>query len=368
MGKASPEALAWAKTSETLAMTTLAAFAILGALPSAQETKAYRDDVLGLIIQHPVAWSVKKRKYDTLFEFKLADGSKASIELWRWPFRQESARWQELQREVSEQMGRRMARQWVEHILGVPLLLSRIQYTGQEGDRTVLVGLLYTATKEKMMFRVNSAAGGAEEAEKAWRAALMSLRTTSGELPVAEDPTKPLPGPEKTVKGQTVSTVRAQQSPGVPVRTTNVARLAKLGRQMNVFMPNGWSLETDDDKLSLRHDRLKGSVRMSVQVGGKNQLPDVLRSAVTGSFDRFTLVTLRDEPTGALTKAGAFVVTSLRVGESESGAELCVWHTFGAGDALIWRIDYESSSKADYRSDRRMIRELGQLLAVEIVQ
>ncbi|MCH8980378.1 MAG: hypothetical protein IH945_14230 [Armatimonadetes bacterium] len=349
-------------------MTTLAAFAILGALPSAQETKVYRDDVLGLIIQHPVAWSVKKRKYDTLFEFDLADGGKASVQLFRTFFRKDAERWQELQKEVSEQMGRRMARQWTEHILGVPLLLSRIQYTKDEEDRTVLVGLLYTATKEKMNFRVNSAAEGADEAERAWRTALMSLRTTSGELPVAEDPTKPLPDPEETVKGQTVTTFRAQQPPRVPVRTTNVAHLAKLGRQMNVFMPNGWSLETDEDTTSLKHDRLKGSVRMSVQVGGRNQLPEVLRSAVKGSFERFALVVLRDDPRGALTKAGAFVVSSLRVGESETGSELCVWYTFGAGDALIWRIDYESSSKADYRSDRRMIRELGQLLAVEIVQ
>ncbi|MCH7944549.1 MAG: hypothetical protein IIC73_00830 [Armatimonadetes bacterium] len=346
----------------------MAAFAILGALPSAQETKAYRDDVLGLIIQHPVSWSVKKRKYDTLFEFDLADGGKASVQLFRTFFRKDAERWQELQREVSEQMGRRMARQWVEHILGVPLLLSRIQYTGQEGDRTVLVGLLYTATREKMNFRVNSTAEGAEEAEKAWRVALMSLRTTSGELPVAEDPTKPLPGPEETVKGQTVSTLRVQQPQGFPVRTANVAHLARLGRQMNVFMPNGWSLETDEDTVCLKHDKLKGNVRMSVQVGGRSQLTEVLRSAVRGSFNRFALVMLRDEPRGALTKAGAFVVSSLRVGESETGAELCVWHTFGAGEALIWRIDYESSSKADYRSDRRMIRELGQLLAVEIVQ
>ncbi|MCH8978784.1 MAG: hypothetical protein IH945_06020 [Armatimonadetes bacterium] len=349
-------------------MTTLAAFAILVALPSAQETKAYRDDVLGLIIQHPINWSVKKRKYDTLFEFELADGGKASVQLFRTSFRQESDKWQELQRKMSEQMGRRMARQWVEHILGVPLLLSRIQYTGEDGDRTVLVGLLYTATKEKMNFRVNSAAEGADEAETAWRAALMSLRTTSGELPVAEDPTKPLPDPEESAKGQTVSTFRERQPQGPPVRTTNVAGLARLGRQMNIFMPNGWLLETDEDTVRLRHDKLKGSVRMSVQVGGRNQLPGVLRSAAKDSFDRFSLVMLRDEPKGALTKAGAFVVSSLRVGESETGAELCVWHTFGAGDALIWRIDYESSSKADYRSDRRLIRELGQLLAVEIVQ
>lgn len=368
MGKASPEAPAWAKTSVELAMTTLAAFAILGALPSAQETKAYRDDVLGLIIQHPVSWSVKKRKYDTLFEFELADGGNASIQLFRTSFRQEADRWQELQREVSKQMGRRMARQWVEHILGVPLLLSRIEYSGENEDRTVLVGLLYTATKEKMNFRVNSAARGADEAEKAWRAALMSLRTTSGELPVAEDPTKPLPEPEESAKGQTVFRLREGQGQRAPVRTTNVASMAKLGKQMNVFMPSGWSLETDEDTMHLRHDRLKGSVRMSVQVGGRNQLPDVLRSATRRSFDRFALVMLRDEPKGGLTKAGAFVVSSLRVGESAAGAELCVWHTFGAGEALIWRIDYESSSKADFRSDRRMIRELGQLLAVEIVQ
>ena len=349
-------------------MTTLAAFAILGALPLAQETKAYRDDSLGLIIQHPVSWSVKKRKYDTLFEFDLPDGGKASVQLFRTFFRKDAERWQELQKEVSEQMGRRMARQWFEQILGVPLLLSRIEYTGSEGDRTVLVGLLYTATREKMNFRVNSAAEGAEEAERAWRAALMSLRTTNGELPVAEDPTKPLPDPEETVKGQTVSTLRAQQPPGVPVRTTNVARLAKLGSQMDVFMPNGWSLETDEDTVRLKHDRLNGTVRMSVQVGGRSQLPEVLRSAAKGSFDRFALVRLRDEPRGALTRAGAFVVSSLRVGESGTGAELCVWHTFGAGGALIWRVDYESNSEAEYRSDRRMIRELAQLLAVEIVQ
>lgn len=349
-------------------MTTLAAFVILGAIPAAQETKAYRDDVLGLIIRHPVAWSVKKRKYDTLFEFVLEDGSKASVQLFRTNFRQKATRWQELQKQVSEQMGRRVSRQWVEQILGVPLLLTRIEYTKQEIDRIVLVGLLYTATSQKMNFRVDSPAGGAAEAEKAWRASLMSLRTTNGELPIPEDPTKPLPDPQETVEGQTVSTLRPKERLGPPVRTDNVARLAMLGRQMNVFMPVGWSLEKKDEKMSLRHDKLKGSVQMSVQVGGKGQLPDVLRSVAKRTFERFSLVMLRDEPRGAMTKAGVFVVSSLRVGESATGSELCVWHTVGTGDALIWRIVYESNSEAHYRSDRKMIRELGQLLAVEIIQ
>ena len=49
-----------------------------------------------------------------------------------------------------------------------------------------LVGLLYVAREQKMTFRLTSSIGAADDAEKSWRNALITLRTVSGNLPIPE--------------------------------------------------------------------------------------------------------------------------------------------------------------------------------------
>lgn len=345
-------------------MPLIASALIFGAL--GQESKTFQDKELGLIFQHPAAWTVKKQKYSTDLSFQASDGSTAVVQVFKMQFRQEKSIWQRLQRDITEQMGRRVSRQWEEQILGVPLLLTRIDYS--EGDKEVstLVGLLYTATKEKMNFRVTCTAGTVQETESAWRESLVTLRTVDGELPIPEDPTKPLPNPAKTSSGQSITRLTPGDQNGGPVRTKNVQRITKLGQQLNVFLPDGWTIEAIEDKVVLKIEKLQGTVELHATSGGRQQVQSVLAAANNASFERFKLVTMRDDPVPGVQRSGSYVACTLRVGQGAQGGFAVAWHIVGTGGSVVWRLEYSTASEDAYKADRKLIERLIDYTAVEI--
>ena len=80
---------------------------------------------------------------------------------------------------------------------------------------------------------------------------------------------------------------------------------------------------------------------------------------------RFKIVQLRDEPKGAFKRSGAYVVSSLRLGETDSG-ELCLWTIVGAGSTVIYKLRYESPSLADYKDDRKIIEKLVRVMYADV--
>ncbi len=345
-------------------MPLIASVLFIGAL--AQESKTFQSKDLGLIFQHPAAWTIKKAKYSTDMSFPVSDGSIASIQVFNIQFRQEKSMWQQLQREVSEQLRRRVSQQWEEQILGVPLLLTRVEYSDGDKEVSTLVGLLYTATKEKLNFRVTCTAGTVQETENAWRQALVTLRTVDGEMPIPEDPTKPLPNPDKNSSGQTITRLTPEDLNGGPVRTKNVQRIAKLGRQIDVYLPDGWTLVSKDDKVLLSTEKLQSTVELSVTSGGRPQVASVLGDANGSSFDRFKLVSMREDPTPGVRKSGQYVASTLRIGPGAKEGTAIAWHIVGTGGSVVWRIDYAATSEAAYKSDKKLIERLSDYTAVEI--
>jgi hypothetical protein len=349
-------------------MSALACVVAVGALSLAQETKTFRDEALGLAFQHPTAWTIKKEKYSTDFRFTLGDGSEATVQVFRTAFRQEAETWQQLQREVTAQLNRQMVRQWEETILGVPLLLSKIEYNDGSKGMSILVGLLYTRTVDKLNFRVNSTAGGAQGAEEAWRGALMTLRTISGELPLPEDPTLASTTGSQGSSGQKFTTLKPDGGNSEPTRTKNSVRIAKLGNQLDVFLPDGWTLEEREDKTWLKSEKLRGTVEISFTSGSRANVPIVLKAANNSTFDRFKVVSLRDETGPGVAKSGSLVASTLRVGSDADNKEVIVWHAVGTLGTIVWRLDYTCSTSADLKSDQKAIERLRELLAVEIAR
>jgi hypothetical protein len=331
-----------------------------------QEVKTYRDPASGLAFGYPTSWEFKRSKHSADFTFPMTDGSTATLQIFNIQFRQDKGLWQQLQRDVADQMRRRVNQQWEEQILGVPLLLTRVDFNDGEKEMSTLVGLLYTATKEKMNFRVTSTAGTAQASEDAWRQTLMSLRTLDGELPVPEDPTKPLPNPDKTASGQSITRLTPEGANGDPARTKNVHRLSSLGLQLNVFLPEGWSLESADDTIAVQNEKLLGTARLSLSAGSRSQVQGVLNDANNSSFDRFKLVTLRDDPRPAVKKSGSFVASTLRVGPGMAAATAVAWHIVGTHGSVVWRIDYFTDSEESLKADRKLIEKLIEFAAVEI--
>lgn len=329
----------------------------------AQEVKTYRDPATGLAFGYPTSWEYKRSKHSADFAFRMNDGSTATVQIFNIQFRQEKSLWQQLQRDVAEQMRRRVQRQWEEQILGVPLILTRIDFVEGEKEMSTLVGLLYTATKEKMNFRVTSTAGTAQAAEDAWRQALISLRTLSGELPVAEDPTKPLPNPDKTSTGQSITRLTPEGNSD-PARTKNVHRLSSLGLQLDVYLPEGWVLEPAEDTINVKHPKLLGSATIRFSAGSRAQVQGVLNEANGSSFGRFKLVTMRDDPRPAVKKSGSFVASTLRIGPGAQEPTAIAWHIVGTSGSVVWRIDYATSGEEALNADRKLIERLIDYTAV----
>ena len=349
-------------------MSLIASVIVVGVLGGAQQAKTFRDDDLGLIFQHPASWTLKKQKYSTDLEIPLSDGSKAVVQIFRTSFRQGKDVWQGLQKEVTLQMARHMTRQWEETILGVPLLLSRIDYTEGAQEMSIFVGLLYTATDNKLNFRVNSSAKTAQEAEDAWRAVLLSLRTTNGELPMAEDPNRNGGSQTTGSGGQRITALKPDAKTNIPVRTKNVAHVSALGNAINVYMPDGWTLKVDGDATVIANEKLKGTVQIKFSAGGRSQLASVLNEASESALTRFSIVALRTDQTPTVMKSGSLVASTLRTGKDEKGAEACVWHIVGTLGTIVWQIDYSSSSATALESDRKAMEKLRDYLAVEIAQ
>jgi hypothetical protein len=187
-------------------------------------------------------------------------------------------------------------------------------------------------------------------------------------MPVPEDPTRPLPNPDKTDNGKPITRLTPDGQLGDPVRTKNVHRLAALGQQVDVFLPDGWSVKTEDDRILLVREKLAGTIVLGISSGGRPQVASVLRTANDSSFPRFRLVSLREDPVPGLKKSGAFVASTLRIGPTTDGGELVAWHAAGSSGTIVWRIDYTNASQDAFKSDRRQIERLIEYLAAEIVR
>ncbi|MCH7902976.1 MAG: hypothetical protein IH944_00240 [Armatimonadetes bacterium] len=346
-------------------MTLVATLIGIASLAGMQETVEYRDKDLDIILRHPKEWRVDRKRLFTQFRIPLSDGTTGIVELYAVEFRQSASDWQAMQKKVQEDIGRIVERQWQEEILGVPLLLTRIRSSTPNGDQITIAGLLYSATAKKMNFRVIAPVESADEADQAWRSLLLTLRTISGKLPLPEDPTKPLPS-EGSGSDTTVSTYSATTGPPkVPVRGEQVLTVDALETKITLWLPRDWSVGQDGDRRWIEIDGLKGKIELEFQAGGRAQALTRVRRATINDLKRFKIVRLRDEPKGAYKPSGAYVVSSLRIGETDSG-ELCLWTIVGAGSTVIYKLRYESTSLADYKDDRKVIEKLIRVMYADV--
>ena len=346
-------------------MTFVATLIGIAALAGMQETVEYRDKDLDIILRYPKEWRVDRKRLFTQFRIPLADGTTGIVELYAVEFRQLAIEWQAMVKKVQEDIGRIVERQWQEEILGVPLLLTKIRSSTPNGDQSTFAGLLYSATAKKMNFRVTAPVESADEAEKAWRSVLLTLRTISGDLPLPEDPTKPLPA-EASASSTTVSTYSADSGPPKKiVRGEQIVTIDAMQTKITVWLPKNWSVVQDGDRIWIEIDGLKGTIGLAFQAGGQAQALTRLRRATSSDLKRFKIVRLRDEPKGAYKPSGAYIVSSLRLGETESG-ELCLWTVLGAGTTVIYKLRYESTSLADYKEDRKVIEKLIRVMYADV--
>lgn len=325
-------------------------------LQDAPQTTTYRDKALGLSFEHPKNWKVTKSNLYTLFEIPLGEGKTAQVQMFSAVYRDTAERWQSLQAEVNAAMERTVDRQWEEELLGVPMLLTRLSYV--EGDRptVTLVGLLYSATPEKMQFRLNAPAEQAESAQELWWTSLLSLRTSTGLLPGGEDPSRPLSelqpqAPKNTVVLRAPERRPENVQPGI--------RVPFGGAAVQLLAP--WKV-ADDARLT--GIETKGNLTLSVHEGNGDVAGPMLEELAATALAEFRSVGLRKDSRARLARSGATVASVWRRGTGEGGP-LVVSHTVGVCGNRFWMLRYRGPGLEAWEADRAQVEALVESLYVE---
>ncbi len=262
----------------------LAAFAALIALLpfSADDTVTFSDAKLGLSFSHPKEWAVKKvevgkkrkgQKQDDFTTFTIPiEGSTKPAELTvvRAEFSGSAEEWQSIQVKANQNLRREVVRQWDQEILGVPMLLTRINYSEAGNAKSTLTGLLYSKTPLKLLFRLTGQAADFDKAQFAFTTAMESLRTLDGNLPSEQvagvDPTPAKKETEDPTKQRRILSEGGYAPKKItPEQAANRIDL-DLGSSIKIGVPSGWSITERDSQYKLTNPEVSQPVELQLYV------------------------------------------------------------------------------------------------------
>lgn len=326
-----------------LALLTLLVLGQGGA--AAPQSAIYSNEWIGISLNHPSDWKVTPKKQDAWISIPLKNGTMvAGLNLVAATFQAETEVWQKSQEHINNQLGFEVLRQWQEEILGVPFLLTKVRSgPGKLSSATkaipglpidqpliTLIGLVYSATPRKLMFRLSAPEGGYDDAEFLLRQSLESLRTLDGRLPRPEDPNrKPDPNepvPTTPVRPPTKTAIGGGPTPaaggnGEKVRAPQVFETTAATRKIGFYFPNSWTVDkAEDGKLTLANKDL--SLQLGLELNSTLDSDPPLRALMKASAEslkRFEKVGKREENVPKPNKAGALIIRVFRTGTATSG-------------------------------------------------
>lgn len=360
-------------------LTATVAWLLAG--PPAQ--KIFIDQASGFQFIHPAAWKVKQTKLKTVFEIPVGKDTKAGrMEVLSTAFHEPSENWNTYQREAVDIGKRRMDRQWQEEILGVPLLLTQSTGAAKAGEETSLTGLLYSMTDQKMFFRLTSSAALFPEVEKQWREAILSLRTTNGELPKPENPDRPKPVKTKGKKPDPGKTISApvDNKPPKPTKIDVIKPLwesnlkgarpdviietAAGGASVILGLPSGWEAKAEGEKFLLSHPKVKGKIVLEVLALLDSPDPmGKLEAAANGDIANFDKVTKRVDSKPVRSQGGLKLTSIVRmglIGQDQAFATYAIGET----QNYYWLGTYYAKGDAVNKAEATEMDRLWQRLVV----
>ncbi len=305
--------------------------------PAYQAGVAFTDPELGLGLTIPKTWVIqppnKKYKDRTIIVMPIQDSSStATLELIRTSFNASIDLWQTIQLRANEQLQRQVVRQWQQEILGVPMLLTRIDYNERGSAMSGLVGLFYTQTPYKLNFRLSAPAADYDKAEFEFNNVLETLHTLDGSLPKEEDPTRKVeavkpkkkdpdhpdalpddPGPKirKTVAVPNARTIKPPVS--VPITVSD--------RKGALYLPARWKASAQDgNALTLTGPEPGLSVAAKLYTTLDSDPPgDAIQKIAAASLPSFDKVAMRQDSVPTENRAGGTVCTIWRDGSDSRG-------------------------------------------------
>lgn len=334
------------------------------------EVKPYVNGAVGMTLEFPAAWQIKAVKDDAAIEIPLNAGMQAKLEILAVAFSSEPDIWQISQKHVNEQMKREVERQWTEEVLGVPLLMTKVNVLTDGAPEVILVALMYSATPKKFLFRLSSPAAGFEEAEFAWRRSLQSLRTVSGDLPKPEDPENPaasLPtGTSSPSRPSSVIVLGSKPSGGSREVAPMGFPVETAGRKYEIRVPDGWRFEPKSASEGLlKNDAVPGGVEVRVASPRDSEPPArAFQSRSAESLNLFESVQKREENRPSPNKAGFVMGRVWRMGRDASGP-LATLDAVGAGEEVYWVVRFRLSGQALTSAVQASLEALVKAMSVE---
>lgn len=316
--------------------------------PQATEQK-YVSTPHGLELQYPSNWKFEKKKNFVAWTIPTAAGP-ARVELFATNYRKDAESWQKIQAQVNTDMKREVVRQWEEVLLGVPLLLTQVQYD----NKTLLIGILYSASRDKFHFRLESPSSGFDEAESAWKSTLNTLRPIGGAMPSVEDGQKPV-DPTPTKEPTTVTFSSSSAKPAKPSKGEMKASVAN--RDVTLFFPENWTLTAKDGFYELKNPDLSGTARIELY-----STIDSPEGGVTAmkwmnqDLDHFDKVLSRENLGPKLNSVGANMFYGTRIGQKDGKPRNVI---AGVADyqGYYFFLVYESSDEAATFTKKRKLIE-----------
>jgi|GEM_PF-1562304 len=344
--------------------------------PADPNTLPYQNLLLLMKFDYPKTWQVTNdKKGDSRFLIPIPNSSdRAVVEISSVSFRGEAEQWQVIEVGNSKTLKQDVERQWDEEILGVKLLLTKVNYTEEGTPKTSETGLLYTFGFNKLMFRITAEPSEFDQVDHDWRKVLQTLRTWDGEMPTPEDPTKKIerkevkPGfradevahPQVPHDVHTTKTAKPVQS---PVATT----LEFAGKKIDLRIPAEWKVEsTKDMGFRLNCSGMEGPVDMVLYpLDGADPPELALQKNSAAALNDFASVAFREESLPVTNRAGASVAWILRSGANAKGG-LFTCEAFCQTGPYYGLLTYRTTYGAKWKAEEILLKSLLEQMSIDI--
>ncbi len=355
---------------------TLVAFAALLALVSPQQTEVKRVDLaqIGLSFDCPKTWDVSSnKKAEVHIILPVPDAqTTATVDIYPTNFVSETNIWQLSQEGLAKSMKREIVRQWQEEVLGVPLLLTRVNYTERGNTKTSTTGLLYSDSPRKLMYRLVSAPEDFDKADYAWRTAMQTLRTYTNrpltpQSPGKEpDPKIPDVLPDKPPKHIVFDT---HNTGARPIKKADKSfDMVIANRKVQLRYPADWTFKQDaNGVILLSNPGVANPVSITALSTLDSDAPQrALFKASSTTLDQFVKVDRREEAPSSTNLAGATLWTVWRTGKTTNGylrtCDACV----SLGDFYLLA-GYKSTDATRSAAEQKLVENLLDQISVEFV-
>ena len=317
----------------------------------------------GFAFVRPASWKVQnlKREQRVTIPTPAAHGP-AIMHFYTVDWRYSTSDWQDTQVQVASELKRSVDRRWEEEILGIPLVLTKTSGVDAKGvPDVVLTGMFYSASKNKMLFRLTCPAEDFDVANKAWHDAFQTLRTTDGSKPSADDPSKKLTPDELAPKPSGPLPVTQLGGAGQmkkPVKGAVIVPGKAGGKNALIHLPSGWSAVAQKDGGWLVTGKtLTGQLTMSLaSTLDSDPVSTALLKLSGASLSDFTQVKDRTDIDDQPNKAGGHVSAVFRSGTTAHGQLTSFEAAVTTGDLYV--LFHWSSVGPLTGADRKALNEL----------